>query len=202
MTMLTAGFADPVRASQATFRAVLDAMARPGTVHPLLAVPPAPRPLAPGAAAVALTLCDHDTPVWLDGDLRANGEVAEWLRFHCGCHVVDDAGRAAFAFAHGATVPAFGTFNPGTADYPDRSTTLVLQVERLQVERLQAGAGLVLAGPGIRDRNALAAAPLPGDMTARLARNHALFPRGIDLLLASADAVAGLPRSVRVVQET
>ena len=78
----------------------------------------------------------------------------------------------------------------------------MLQVERLQVERLQAGAGLVLAGPGIRDRNALAAAPLPGDMTARLARNHALFPRGIDLLLASADAVAGLPRSVRVVQET
>ena len=195
--MLTAGFADPVRASQATFRAVLDAMARPGTVRPIAVGAPAPPPLCAGAAAIALTLCDHDTPVWLDGDLRANGGVAEWLRFHCGCPVVDDAGRAAFAFAHGATVPAFETFNLGTADYPDRSTTLVLQVERLQ-----AGGALVLAGPGIRDRNALAASPLPGDMPARLARNHALFPRGIDLLLASADAVAGLPRSVRVVQET
>ncbi len=38
-------------------------------------------------------------------------------------------------------------------------------------------------------------------MTARLAQNHALFPRGIDLLLATDDAVAALPRSVRVTQE-
>jgi len=195
--MLTAGFADPVRASQATFRAVLDAMARPGTVQPLLTAPPAPPRLSAGAAAIALTLCDHDTPVWLDGDLRANAAVADWLRFHCGCPVADDPGRAVFAFAQGATVPAFETFNLGTADYPDRSTTLVLQVTSLQ-----AGGGLALAGPGIRDRNALEAAPLPDDMTARLARNHGLFPRGIDLLLVSADAVAGLPRSVRVVRET
>ncbi len=195
--MLTAGFADPVRASQAAFRAVLDAMARPGTVRPLLAAPPAPPPLSAGAAAIALTLCDHDTPVWIDGDLRANGEVAEWLRFHCGCAVIDDPGRAAFAFAHGATAPAFEAFNLGTADYPDRSTTLVLQVTTLQ-----SGGSLVLAGPGIRDRNTLDARPLPGDIAARLARNHSLFPRGVDLLLASADAVAGLPRSVRVVQES
>src|SRR5215469_16069832 len=126
--MLSAGFADPVRASQATFRAVLDAMARPGTVQPIAAVPSAPPPLAAGAAAIALTLCDHDTPVWLDGDLRANPEVADWLRFHCGCPVIDDPGRAAFAFARGAMVAAFEAFNLGTADYPDRSTTLVLQV--------------------------------------------------------------------------
>jgi alpha-D-ribose 1-methylphosphonate 5-triphosphate synthase subunit PhnH len=196
--MLSAGFADPVRASQATFRAVLDAMARPGTVQAIAAAPPAPAPLSAGAAAIALTLCDHDTPVWLDGDLRAQADVAEWLRFHCGCPVIDDPGRAAFAFARGAAaLPAFDTFNLGTADYPDRSTTLVVQVERLA-----PGAGLALAGPGIRDRNTLDAAPLPHDTAVRLARNHSLFPRGIDLLLASADAVAGLPRTVRVVQET
>ena len=195
--MLSAGFADPVRASQATFRAVLDAMARPGTVHPIAAVPSAPAPLSAGAAAIALTLCDHDTPAWLDGDLRASADVAAWLRFHCGCPVIDDPGRAAFAFTRGVAAPAFDAFNLGTADYPDRSTTLVLQVERLL-----PGAGLALTGPGIRDCNRLQASPLPDDMAARLARNHGLFPRGIDLLLTSADAVAGLPRSVRVAQET
>lgn len=196
--MLSAGFADPVRASQATFRAVLDAMARPGTVQPIAAAPPAPPPLCAGAAAIALTLCDHDTPVWLDGDLRGNDDVVDWLRFHCGCPIVEESGRAAFAFARaGAKLPPFEAFNLGTADYPDRSTTLVLQVEALQ-----AGAGLILTGPGIRERNALAARPLPDDLPARLAQNHGLFPRGLDLLLASADAVAGLPRSVRVVQES
>jgi len=195
--MLSAGFADPVRASQATFRAVLDAMARPGTVQPIAAVPSAPPPLAAGAAAIALTLCDHDTAVWLDGDLRQNADVAAWLRFHCGCPVVDEPDRAAFAFARGATAPEFDAFNLGTADYPDRSTTLVLQVDRLA-----PGAGLVLTGPGIRDCSRLQASPLPDDMAVRLARNHALFPRGIDLLLASADAVAGLPRAVHVAKET
>ena len=195
--MLTAGFADPVRASQSTFRAVLDAMARPGMVQPIAAVPTAPPPLSAGAAAIALTLCDYDTPVWLEDDLRRNDAVAEWLRFHCGCPVIDDPGRAAFAFARGAaTLPAFDVFNLGTADYPDRSTTLVLQVTTLR-----AGGGLVLTGPGIRERNTLEAEPLPADMAARLARNHGLFPRGVDVLLASADAVAGLPRSVRAMQE-
>jgi alpha-D-ribose 1-methylphosphonate 5-triphosphate synthase subunit PhnH len=196
--MLTAGFADPVLSAQSTFRAVLDAMARPGTVQPINATLSPPHPLSVGAAAIALTLCDHDTPVWLDGDLRASGQVAEWLRFHCGCPLVDEPRRAAFAFAiDAAKLPALDAFNLGTADYPDRSTTLVLLVQTLA-----QGSGLVLTGPGIRERSTLSAAPLPDDMVARLGRNRALFPCGIDLLLASSDAVAGLPRSVQVAEES
>jgi|ERR1700722_5059882 len=195
--MLTAGFADPVFAAQSTFRAVLDAMARPGSVQPIDAALSPPSPLARGAAAIALTLADHDTPVWLGADFAANDDVAAWLRFHCGCEIVADASRAAFAFTSGAAaVPDFAAFNLGTADYPDRSTTLILQVEKLQ-----PGAGLTLTGPGIRERSRLLADPLPPDIVARLAANRALFPRGIDLLLATDAAVAALPRSIRVAEE-
>lgn len=196
--MLTAGFADPVLSAQSTFRAVLDAMARPGSVQAIAASLAPPAPLSIGAAAIALTLADHDTPVWLDAELGANGSVAEWLRFHCGCDLVAEPARAAFAFAaNAADVPDLAVFNLGTTDYPDRSTTLVLQVRTLQ-----AGAGLVLTGPGIRERSRLAAAPLPPDIVTRLAQNRALFPRGIDLLLATDNAVAAIPRSVRVAEET
>ena len=195
--MLTAAFADPVLAAQATFRATLNAMARPGSLQPLgVALSPLP-PMNKGAAAVALTLCDQDTPVWLDAELRASVSVCEWLGFHCGCPLVDDPAKAVFAFAaRPAKVPAFETFNIGTADHPDRSTTIVLQVDALGSER-----GLVLSGPGIRDRSALSAAPLPSDMRDRLARNRSLFPQGIDLILATHDAIAALPRSLRVVEE-
>src|SRR5580704_6335805 len=193
--MLTAGFADPVFAAQSTFRAVLDAMARPGSVQPIDAALSPPSPLSRGAAAIALTLADHDTPVWLGADFAANDDVAAWLRFHCGCEIVADASRADIAFTGGA-VPDFTAFNLGTADYPDRSTTLILQVETLQ-----PGAGLMLAGPGIRERSRLFADPLPPDIVARLAANRALFPRGIDLLLATNEAVAALPRSIRVAEE-
>ena len=195
--MLTAAFADPVLSAQATFRAILDAMARPGSVQPVAAVLSPPRPLNKGAAAVALTLCDQDTPVWLDTELRADETLCEWLRFHCGCELIDDPAGAVFAFASRAVdVPSFDEFNIGTADDPDRSTTVVLQVEALS-----SAPGLVLTGPGIRDRRTLWAEPLPGDMAHRLTLNRSLFPRGIDLILATQDAVAALPRSVRVLEE-
>jgi alpha-D-ribose 1-methylphosphonate 5-triphosphate synthase subunit PhnH len=119
------------------------------------------------------------------------------VRFHCGCEVVAEPARAAFGFAGStADLPEFAAFNLGTADYPDRSTTLILQVKTLAT-----GAGMVLTGPGIRGRSRLRGDPLPHDIVARLAHNHALFPRGIDLLLATDDAVAALPRSLRVTQE-
>jgi len=195
--MLTAGFADPVLSAQSTFRAVLDAMARPGSVQRIGAALVPPSPFARGAAAIALTLCDHDTPVWLGADLAAHDDIAAWLRFHCGCELVAAPDRAVFAFAGSAAdLPDLAAFDLGTADYPDRSTTLILQVKTLA-----AGAGLVLTGPGIRERSRLLAEPVPHDMVARLAQNRALFPRGIDLLLATDDAVAALPRSVRVTQE-
>ena len=107
--MLTAGFADPVFAAQATFRAVLDAMARPGSIQRIDTALTPPPPLARGAAAVALTLADHDTPVWLGADLAAHPGIAEWLRFHCGCEIVAEPALAAFAFtADAGAVPEIG----------------------------------------------------------------------------------------------
>ena len=58
---ISGGFANPVFDAQAIFRAVMDAMARPGTVKPVKAETQPPRPLSPVAAAIALTICDNDT---------------------------------------------------------------------------------------------------------------------------------------------
>jgi alpha-D-ribose 1-methylphosphonate 5-triphosphate synthase subunit PhnH len=193
MTAVAAGFAEPVLAAQATFRVVMDAMARPGAVLPLAGIA-APAPLSPTAAAIALTLLDYETPFWLDAPLADTGEVARFISFHTGARVTADPAAAAFTFvAAPAAAPPFASFAQGSLEYPDRSTTLVLQVARLA-----EGDGMVLRGPGIADTRRLAASPLPADFLDQLADNRARFPRGVDILLTAPNAVAGLPRSLHV----
>jgi alpha-D-ribose 1-methylphosphonate 5-triphosphate synthase subunit PhnH len=181
-------------ADQAVFRAVMDAMAHPGRVNPLAALPAErPAPLNAGAAAVALCLVDFETPVWLDEAAR-DGHAAAWLRFHTGARITGDPREAAFAFVTDPrNAPDFQAFAPGSLDYPDRSTTFILQVEAFG-----GGAVRTLAGPGIKDTAAFSASPLPGDFDARLAANHALSPRGVDFIFVSSSAVAALPRSTRL----
>jgi alpha-D-ribose 1-methylphosphonate 5-triphosphate synthase subunit PhnH len=192
--MIDAAFAEPVLHAQATFRAVLDATARPGTVVRLTCLPAPPRPLTAAAAALALTLCDPDTPIWLDPLLSAQPAVAQYIRFHTGARVVEQTDAAAFAFISTADVlPPFEQFNAGTPEYPDRSATLVLQVRSFA-----EGTRLSLTGPGIRERRAVRISPLPTDLPARLAINRQLFPQGLDLLLATDCEVMALPRSVHV----
>jgi alpha-D-ribose 1-methylphosphonate 5-triphosphate synthase subunit PhnH len=191
--MLAPAFEDPVLASQAVFRTVMEAVARPGLARPLpsrLAVPP---PLTATAAAVALTLLDYETPYWLDQALAA-AEVAPWITFHTGAPLIADCTRATFAIvSDSAAMPPFDAFSPGSIEYPDRSTTLVVQVESFD-----QGEELTLSGPGIRGTRHFSARPLPPDFRARLVANRAMFPRGLDLILVSQDAVAALPRSIRV----
>jgi alpha-D-ribose 1-methylphosphonate 5-triphosphate synthase subunit PhnH len=171
----------------------MDAFARPGEVKALRGAAAPPSPLSATAAAVATALLDYETPVWLDTALSEHQRVGNWIRLHTGARVTSDPQAAAFAFiADPAHAPAFDTFSLGTPDYPDRSTTLVLQVEGFGT-----GDDLSLSGPGIADARAFSSHPLPSDFQSRLTANRALFPRGVDVILVSPDAVAVLPRSVR-----
>jgi alpha-D-ribose 1-methylphosphonate 5-triphosphate synthase subunit PhnH len=189
--------ADPAIVSQAAFRAVMDAMSRPGEIRALPTSLRPPAPLDPTAAAIACALLDYETPVWLDPPLAAAAEVAAWLRFETGAPLAADPRRAAFALiADPAALPPFESFSFGTSDYPDRATTLVIQVERFG-----RGETMRLSGPGLPSRRDFSATPLPGDFVPRMIANRETFPRGVDFLLVGEGAVAALPRSVRIEPE-
>lgn len=190
---LGAGFADKVLCAQSTFRLVMDAMARPGTIQHLAATAVAPAPVMRGTAAIALTLFDHDTPVWLDQTMSATRDVGKWLRFHTGAPVVADPATCSFALiGEGSELSALDRFAFGTGEYPDRSTTLIVQVNSLT-----QGPVVELSGPGIDGVTILRAAIEPPDLLERLAVNRTLFPRGIDVVLVADDAVVALPRTTR-----
>jgi alpha-D-ribose 1-methylphosphonate 5-triphosphate synthase subunit PhnH len=187
MTVSHAGFADPVLDSQACFRAVLDAMARPGTVHELRAPADPPPPLHRATAAALLTLVDAETPLWMDA---AAATAAEWVAFHCGASAAAPE-RAAFGVALAPV--ALDRFCAGSDEGPEQSATIIMQVRAL-------GAGPVyrLEGPGLAAPATLAIDGLAPGFLAEWAANMAMFPRGIDVILCAGDRIAAFPRTLRL----
>ena len=189
-------FADPVFAAQSVFRDLMDGFARPGTTMRLKAMSTPPAPLGAAAGAVALTLCDHDTPVWLTPALGKSA-VPRWVAFHTGASVTTSKTEARFAFVEkGATFPGFDQFSLGTQEYPDRSTTLVIEVEALT-----GGPLLTAKGPGIKDETDFAVKGLPDVFLEFWTANRAIFPRGVDLVLTAGEDLLCLPRTTRLSQK-
>jgi len=191
---LPQGFAEEVMDAQACFREVMEAMARPGVPRELPVSPGLPVPLQPATAALLLTLCDLDTPVWLDHAACDSGELAAWLRFHQGTPITGRPEEAAFAvIADADSLPPLDHFRLGDPEYPDRGATLLVQVADFR-----SGEGPLWSGPGI-------AAPLrlqPLGLAARVwGERRALaprFPLGLDLIFTAGTRLVALPRSTRL----
>ncbi len=190
--MTERGFSDVAVDSAHAFRSIMQAMARPGRMMPIGAGIEAPEPMFASAAAVALTLCDFQTAVWLAPELRTE-RVMHYLRFHTGARITEDPGKALFLFAvAGDHLPAHDLLQQGTHEYPDRSATLVIQAEGFALGHVE------LSGPGIRGFERFGVAGLGNGFWAAMRENHERFPVGVDVIFTAPGLVAALPRSTAV----
>ena len=196
------GFND-VFDSQATFRALLDSMSRPGTISqiPRVAYKAPPHGFCSPALSILKTLCDHRVSFSL-GEAQS---IPEWIRY---LEVNLAAPYRALEMADyvlfdGSAYDAgFARVKRGSLEYPESSTTALLFVSRLSLHPDESdgpGCDLVLAGPGVKDRVRLSVTGLdPAYASARAAVNRD-FPLGVDLFLVDTDGrVAGVPRSSAV----
>jgi len=182
--VLKGGFESaPVDAARA-FRAALNVLARPGVIETVTGAT-APAPVSPAAAVMLLTLCDAETPLYLAPG-HDSQDVIDWIAFHVGAPICARA-EAMFALGTWSALSPLDAFPIGTAEYPDRSTTLIVEMESLE-----AG-GATLRGPGIKD---FAQLSLPDE--ASFVANRALYPLGLDFYFTCGDRLAGLPRSTIV----
>ncbi|MEL6915220.1 MAG: phosphonate C-P lyase system protein PhnH [Pseudomonadota bacterium] len=181
---LSGGFADPARHAAHAFRSVMEAMARPGQLRDVSGAAP-PAPLSGAAGAVILTLCDTDTPLYLAGAFDTDA-VRRWIAFHTGAPLVGPS-QCMFAVGSWQALTPLSSYPLGTSQYPDRSATLIVEVEELRPD------GPTLRGPGIADETALSLPEVEA-----FAENRALFPRGLDFIFTSGHTLAALPRTTRV----
>jgi alpha-D-ribose 1-methylphosphonate 5-triphosphate synthase subunit PhnH len=193
LSQLLPGFSDPTRQSQAAFRGIMNATARPGQVADLSAAPAPPEGLSRAAGAVALTLIDQDTALWLDPAFHGSA-VETWLRFHCTCPIVEAPISGAFALISDLDrMPPLDAFNQGDAKYPDQAATLILVLPALT-----GGADLELRGPGIANVATFAPLGLPKGFWEARAELVAHFQYGFDLMLCAGDEMVSIPRTTRI----
>lgn len=190
MQTLGRGFDIPVHSTRQCFRELLTGMSRPCTVVRLPEPGGIPGSLNAAACAVLLTLADMDTPVWLD---RTDGHVKDFFRFHCGCSFIRKCSGATFAvFTDGKNLTGLKDVPRGTAEHPERSATLIIQVESLEKK-----GNLIFSGPGIQHRTGLGVTGVDSRIWACVDENRSLFPMGLDVILTAGNEAVCLPRTVR-----
>lgn len=181
------GFGNPPVSAAHAFRAAMGAMARPGQLQEIAGVTP-PEGVSVAAGSLLLTLCDPETGVYLAPDVDSEA-LRGWLAFHTGAPIVV-AEQADFALGGWQELQPLSRFRIGTAEYPDRSATLIVEMGCLDVPNA------VLNGPGIKD-----AARMQLPEFAAFQANAALYPLGLDFFFTSGSQIAALPRSTQITVE-
>ena len=177
---------DPVHDSRGCFRALVDAMSRPGTV--------AASPTEPAAYAVLATLVDHEVTLYSPDEqiktaLANEGRLTEGERAH-----------ADVVHAPEPAACPVGDLSRGSLKEPSDGATVVYRVDELGAasEMQEGGTELVLSGPGVDGRRRLGVAGFtPADARA-LSATQDSYPRGVDAILTTEGEIAAIPRSVEL----
>jgi alpha-D-ribose 1-methylphosphonate 5-triphosphate synthase subunit PhnH len=161
---------------------VLSAMSRPGTVEG-----------APERAdyAVAGALVDHEVGFATD-DKRLRAALSSTGR-------LEPVGPAEADIVHITDPDAIDVTDckRGSLVEPSGGATVIYHVDALAAGASGGLSTLTLSGPGV-DGTATLSVDLPTSELAALAEAASAFPRGVDAVFATDDAVAAVPRSATV----
>jgi alpha-D-ribose 1-methylphosphonate 5-triphosphate synthase subunit PhnH len=168
---------------QAHFRLLLDAMARPGSVHPLL------QALQQGEAFVSVlaTLLDNEVSL-ADPHNLLNAEHWPLLQAKKLASEYAD-----YVLCDGA---ANATIDPrlGTLASPEQSATLVVRVAAIG----DGDTRLQLRGPGIEHSRQLRLQGLHDSWLSMREQWVSAFPLGVDLILVDQQHLTAIPRTTQV----
>ncbi|MFM7534367.1 MAG: phosphonate C-P lyase system protein PhnH [Acidimicrobiales bacterium] len=188
MTASTAWRLAPL-VSQATFRTLLDTLARPGTIARL------PEPFGstiPAVLCLPLALSDLGIPITVVGDPdRWAGDVARAT----GATVTAPAHAWAAAVVAGFEPALIEQFDPGSALEPERGARLAVLVSELGSGPLS----LSLSGPGVPGRRHLRLGGVAPEALRTLQSRNASFPAGLDVWFVTEDGrIAALSRTTEL----
>ncbi|WEM44149.1 phosphonate C-P lyase system protein PhnH (plasmid) [Photobacterium sp. DA100] len=196
MSHITSAFRDAVHDSQFCFRRLLKAMSEPGTIVELDRCQGFGT-MMPATGQVLLAMADNSTPLWLSPAFMKDKAAKQNIHFHTGASTNATTGKASFAAIALADMPVIKfdelAFNVGNEEYPDRSTTIVIETDGFF-----SGQQYKLTGPGIKDEQYIQLGELSSVVKNALLVQGEVFPLGLDLIFVSGEQVVAIPRSTSV----
>jgi alpha-D-ribose 1-methylphosphonate 5-triphosphate synthase subunit PhnH len=174
--------------SHRIFRAVLDALSRPG-IPAQIPDNPLPRVLLP-----VMALADLEAPVAV---IEEGGEYAELVRTVTGAAIVEPTRARIVGVTRCLSEGELTTLCRGTILAPEAGALTFLTVPDLE-----SGPRWTLTGPGIDGRQTVRISGLPADFLAARRILVGGFPTGVDFVFVTPDGRAvGLPRTTHVIEE-
>lgn len=193
---------DPVFDSQRTFRALLDAMARPGEIRQLPTIPLQLETWPAAIALIGLTFLDPLTSFAVVGEGAV--DLTAYLQRNTSAPTLM-VGAAEWLFARAAdpvTPTLLEQLNPGTLTQPELGSTAVLLVEAISAVPVDGATQMTLRGPGIKESLSVSVQGLSSLTLEARNRMTSGFPLGIDLFLVDpAGQVLALPRTTKIQVE-
>ena len=193
----------------ATFRVLLDCMARPGTIGqipeptmfpqiPTIAIDDQPMIANRFALTSCLSLLDQETRfaqaannTWID----AQSDINRWVQLRSNCHL-SDAKNALFVYLwDSASSALLHELNQGTLTFPEQSCTAFIAVPEINdtVPTWQ------LRGPGIDGHCDVGVHGVVTDFAQNIIATRAHFPLGIDIVCIDTHGKCiALPRTCQI----
>lgn len=201
LSEIGAGFSDLSLGSQGVFRAALEALSYPGRSVSLDVTFDAPKSVHASSSGLLLALLEPGSRLWLSPSL-VDTDAAAWIVFHTDCKITPHQHEADFAWIKNwDELPALDGFALGTDEYPDLSTTCVIDIAEPN-NTSGSTLSLSLVGPGIARTSTLDQLPATlaqaADFVDQWKKNHACFPRGVDVFVAKSTSLIGLPRTTHI----
>ena len=179
---------------QQNFRAILEAMARPGSRQALAlnGNEVDSDVLEDAYIAVLASLLDNSVTM-ADPDRLISQDNAALLQANSA-----DSEQADFILCRGDRMPDFEP-KQGTLPSPELSATIILNVKKID-DRQHGDLNLRLTGPGINGQKNCSISGLGLQWLAAREEWISSFPLGVDLLLVDDAKVMALPRTTKVEQ--
>ncbi|MEM7109901.1 MAG: phosphonate C-P lyase system protein PhnH [Bacteroidota bacterium] len=184
---------DEVFEAQEHFRIIMDAMARPGSIHKLDGGIEELEGVNKATCLVAFTLLDSNVTFYQ----RFSETFDEYLILNTSSSPAQ-AEQADFLFLNGNEEmdQVIEQAKEGDPEYPEKGAFLIIQVAKISYERFNNSHEVILNGPGVKAEQPIYLEGIEKSILEIIKEKNVEYPLGVDTLLTDPRGnTVGIPRS-------